>query len=87
MPKQSTDNVWQMIGKYSSIAFLLPSAVFIGYAIGYGLDKLFGTTYLKIVFLIIGIISGLVELIRELSQEAKEAESGDTKPTNSTNGR
>ena len=87
MPKQNTDNVWQMIGKYSSIAFLLPSAVFIGYAIGYGLDKLFGTTYLKIVFLIVGIISGLVELVRELSQEAKEAESGNPKQTNSTDRR
>lgn len=84
MPKQRPDNVWQMIGKYSSMAFLLPSAVFIGYAIGYGLDKLFGTTYLKIVFLIIGIASGLVELVRELSQEAKEAESEDPNPTNST---
>lgn len=84
MAKQDTDNVWQMIGKYTSIAFLLPSAVFIGYAIGYGLDKLFGTTYLKIVFLIVGIASGMIELVRELSKEAKEAESAGPKQTNST---
>ncbi len=84
MPKHDTDNVWQMIGKYTSIAFLLPSAVFIGYAIGYGLDRLLGTTYLKIVFLILGIASGMIELVRELSKEAKEAESPGPKQTNST---
>jgi F0F1-type ATP synthase assembly protein I len=84
MPKQGADNLWQLIGKYTSIAFLLPSAVFIGYAIGYGLDKLFGATYLKIVFLIVGIAAGMIELVRELSKEAKEAESEAQRQTSST---
>ncbi len=84
MGKQGAGNLWQMIGKYTSIAFLLPSAVFIGYAIGYGLDKLFGSTYLRIVFLIVGIAAGMIELVRELSKEAKEAESEARRQSNST---
>jgi len=40
-------------------------STFVGLAIGYGLDKLFGTSpYLTVIFLIIGIIAGFRELIR-----------------------
>jgi len=41
----------------------------VGYAIGYGLDKFFGTTYLKMVFLLLGVVSGMIELIRELNKD------------------
>jgi F0F1-type ATP synthase assembly protein I len=72
------DDVWAMVAKYTSIAFLLPSAVFVGYAIGFGLDKWFGTTYWKTICLIIGVISGFVELVRELMQDAKEQEKSES---------
>ncbi len=62
------DNLWRTFGKYYGLAFLLPTCVFVGYLIGYFLDKAFGTTYLKIVFLLLGIASGLIELIRELNK-------------------
>ena len=52
--------------RYISIASLLPASTFIGYAIGYGLDRWLGTQYLKIVFLILGIVAGFVQLIRQL---------------------
>lgn len=49
----------------SSVGIHLVIATFVGLAIGYGLDKLFGTSpYLTIIFLIIGIIAGFRELIR-----------------------
>ena len=52
--------------RYISIASLLPASTFVGYAIGYGLDRWLGTQYLKIVFLILGIIAGFTQLVRQL---------------------
>ena len=59
----------RQLGKYSGLAFLLPVSILVGYAIGYFLDKAFGTQYLKVVFLFLGIISGMIELIRELTKD------------------
>ncbi len=55
--------------RYTAIAMTLPGATFAGYAIGYGLDAWLHTTYLKIVFLIFGILSGFVQLIRQLMND------------------
>jgi F0F1-type ATP synthase assembly protein I len=60
-----------MVGRYLSLAMLLPASTFVGYAIGYGLDRLFSTHFLRIVFLVIGIVSGFVQLIRDLTREPK----------------
>ena len=49
---------------------LLPISSFVGYGMGYGLDYLFHTTWIRYVVLVLGTISGLVELIRELSEDA-----------------
>jgi F0F1-type ATP synthase assembly protein I len=65
MPK---DNQWRTFGKYYGLAFLIPTSILVGYAIGYFLDKAFGTTFLKIVFLLLGIAAGMIELIRELNK-------------------
>ncbi len=62
----------QQAGEYASLAFLLPASTFVGYAIGYLLDKAFGTHFLYLVFLLLGIASGFVELIRRLLQDTKE---------------
>lgn len=61
--------MWAQFGKYSSLAMMLPAATFVGYVIGYLLDQWLGTTYLKIVFLLLGIASGMTHLIRELTKE------------------
>jgi F0F1-type ATP synthase assembly protein I len=60
---------WQAVSRYTSIAMALPVATFTGYLIGYLLDRLFGTGFLKIVFLLFGIAAGFVQLIRELNRE------------------
>jgi F0F1-type ATP synthase assembly protein I len=59
-------------GVYLGLAFLLPSATFVGYLIGYLLDKAFGTHFLYIPFLLLGIAGGLVELIRELPRDWRD---------------
>ena len=57
------------IGKYASLALLLPISTFVGFVMGYGLDLLFHTAWLRYVFLVIGTISGFISLIRELDKE------------------
>lgn len=69
MPKK---NFMVTVGEYTSLAFLLPAATFVGYLIGYLLDKLFGTHFLYIPFLILGIVSGFVQLIRQLMRDTRD---------------
>jgi F0F1-type ATP synthase assembly protein I len=61
--------------QYSSLALMLPLSTFIGYLLGRWLDKMFGTTWLSILFLILGSVGGFVALIREIMQD-----SGDEDP-------
>ena len=58
--------------RYISIASMLPASTFVGYAIGYGLDHWLGTHYLNIVFLILGIVAGFVQLVRQLMTDIHE---------------
>lgn len=55
-----------MVGEYSSLAFILPASILVGYGIGYGLDKWLGTNYWYIVWLLLGIVAGMKELIRKV---------------------
>jgi F0F1-type ATP synthase assembly protein I len=70
--KQSNgNNIMAMVGQYTSLAFLLPVATFVGYVLGYLLDKAFGTHYLYIPGLIFGIAAGFVQLIRQLMRDTR----------------
>jgi F0F1-type ATP synthase assembly protein I len=60
---------WVMVGQYTSLAFLLPAGTLAGYAIGYLLDRALGTSFLKIIFLLLGIASGFVQLIRQVQRD------------------
>jgi len=51
---------------------MLPMATFLGYAIGHLLDKAFGTHFLYIPFLILGIAAGFVQLIRQLMRDTRD---------------
>jgi F0F1-type ATP synthase assembly protein I len=66
MPK---DNLFRDLGKYYHVAFLLPACILVGFGIGYGLDKLFGTGFLKVIFLLLGVAAGIIEVIRELTKD------------------
>ena len=58
--------------QFSGLALLLPASTFVGYVIGYYLDRAFGTTWLKIVFLLLGSVAGFVTLIREIMRESHD---------------
>lgn len=68
--KEKDDGFVASALKYTAVATTLPAATFVGYLIGVGLDKWLGTTYLKIVFLVLGIVSGFAELIRQLMRDS-----------------
>ena len=61
-----------LVGEYTTLAFLLPAATFLGYLMGYLLDKALGTHWLYIPFLILGIVSGFVQLIRQLMKDTRD---------------
>ena len=50
--------------KLTQIAFILPVAVFIGWALGAALDKWLHQHWIYIVGLIFGAIAGMVEAVR-----------------------
>ena len=56
--------------EYTGLALLLPVSTFVGYAIGYYLDKAFGTTWMQIAFLILGSVAGFVALIRQVMRDS-----------------
>jgi len=57
--------------EYSSLALVIPASTFVGYGIGYWLDTRFGTTWLSIVFLILGSVAGFVSLIKQILRDSK----------------
>ena len=65
-PKQP----WSVqVGQYLSLALLLPVSTAVGYGLGYFLDWVLGTHFLRIVFLILGTASGFVQMYRQLSRD------------------
>ena len=57
------------VAEYTSLAFMLPAATLVGYGIGYLLDRAFHTHFLYMVFLILGIAAGFVQLVRQLMRD------------------
>jgi F0F1-type ATP synthase assembly protein I len=72
VPPPSKKPFTVLVGEYTSLAFLLPVSTVVGYAIGHLLDKAFGTRWLYIPFLILGIVSGFVQLIRALIRDTRD---------------
>jgi F0F1-type ATP synthase assembly protein I len=61
-----------MVGEYTTLAFVLPVSTFLGYGLGWLLDRQFGTTWIYIPGLILGIVSGFVQLIRQLMRDTRD---------------
>jgi F0F1-type ATP synthase assembly protein I len=53
------------------MAMVLPIATLIGYGMGYGLDALFHTGWIRYVFLALGTVAGFISLIRESNEGSK----------------
>ena len=57
-PPAQKKSVWIMVGQYTTLAMLLPAATAVGYLIGYTLDRAFHTSFLRVIFLLLGIAAG-----------------------------
>ncbi len=57
-------NAWVQAEKLMQIVMMLPSAGFIGWLAGYGLDRWLHQTWIGIVGALFGIIAGLVGAVR-----------------------
>ena len=58
--------------EYTGLALVLPVSTFAGYGIGYLLDRQFGTSWMQIVFLILGSVAGFVSLIRQIMRDSRD---------------
>jgi ATP synthase protein I len=67
---QRKKNPWVMVGEYTTLAVTLPVSVAVGYFLGRLLDRWLGTSFLYIVFLLLGIAAGFVQLIRQVQKDA-----------------
>jgi F0F1-type ATP synthase assembly protein I len=63
-----------LVGEYTSLAFMLPAATVVGWGMGYLLDRAFHTKFLYIVFLILGIAAGFVQLVRQVLGDTHDDE-------------
>ncbi len=64
-PKRSgAFQAWVQAEKFVQIILILPSAAFIGWLIGVGLDHAFHTAWISMAGIVVGIVSGLVGAIR-----------------------
>ena len=77
-PKQKRDNggLQSLIQaeKLMQIAIMLPAAVFIGYILGYGLDKMLHQNWISITGLVLGSAAGLFSVVRMVLQAGKDSE-------------
>jgi ATP synthase protein I len=63
---------FQQLSSLLGIGLVFPISIVIGYGIGYYLDRWLGTTYLKVVFLLLGIASGFVSFFRSIAAAERE---------------
>ena len=65
--KDENQRSFRQLGALLSAGMVFPVSIAIGYAMGYYLDRWLSTTFLKIVFLLFGMIAGFVSFFRTIS--------------------
>ncbi len=67
-PDGNPRSPWRQISRYMEIGLMFPASTVAGLLIGYGLDRLFGTHFLYLVFMLLGIAAAFVQLVRLTSR-------------------
>ena len=79
-PPSPPKNNYQSLVEASSLGFMFPLAIGIGYAWGWGIDKLFGTKpWFAAIFTAFGVIAAFVNLFR-LAGKDKSDPPAESKP-------
>ena len=60
------------LGKYLSLALTLPASVAAGYILGSFADHYLHIPILRAIGIMLGMIGGLVQIVRELSRESQK---------------
>jgi F0F1-type ATP synthase assembly protein I len=58
--------------QYTGLALVLPISTFVGYLAGHYLDKMFGTHWLTVLFVVLGTTGGFIELIRQIMRDSDD---------------
>ena len=58
------------MARYMPVVGLMPGCILAGYLIGAGFDHLFSTTYLRLVFIFLGVVAGVIQLMRILGRDS-----------------
>jgi ATP synthase protein I len=73
-------SILRQVFEASTVGIHLVLATFFGLAIGYGLDRLFGTfPWLTALFFVMGVIAGFREVIRVAKKAERMSDAGDDK--------
>ncbi|HDT13625.1 MAG TPA: AtpZ/AtpI family protein [Candidatus Aminicenantes bacterium] len=65
------------LAELSSLGLILPSSIAVGLFFGYLLDRWLGTApWLLLLFTVLGVVSGLLSLVRALKRHLKDEPSG-----------
>lgn len=65
-------NIWVKAGEYSALGFILPSCIFVGWALGYLIDERLHTGWMQMAGIILGSVAGFVALFRKANQLFKQ---------------
>jgi ATP synthase protein I len=64
---------FRKVAELSSVGLLLPSSIAVGLFFGYFLDKWLGThPWMLLIFLVLGVVSGLLSLFREMKKHMND---------------
>lgn len=70
--------------KMIQVAVLLPSSAFVGWIIGAGLDKLFHQTWISLLGILFGGISGIVYVVRMVVESSRKPSQNSTPDSGKT---
>jgi len=64
----------EQAAEYSTLAFAIPAGAFVGWLLGHFLDRAFGTAYLTVGGVILGVVAGFVKLIQQAMRDIHDSE-------------
>ena len=70
--QRESRDAWAMVARYSEIGFIIPAAVFLGYLLGWLLDRWLGTHWIYIAGVIFGAVVGFVQMIRSVMRAERD---------------
>lgn len=73
--QRESRDAWQQVARYSEIGFIIPAAVFLGYILGWLLDRWLGTRWIHIAGVIFGAVVGFVQMIRSAMRAERDQDS------------